>query len=120
MAHLWYSTLGNKAYCPPFNASCSGAGFPQPGWGLTNTGNFQNMAALYWSGLEYSLGKSWAFNSGDGVQYFQPKTDNWWAMAVLDGDVLVSAVPEPETYALMLAGLAVVGATAKRKASRAQ
>jgi hypothetical protein len=32
----------------------------------------------------------------------------------------VAAVPEPETYALMLAGLAVVGAAAKRKARRAQ
>jgi hypothetical protein len=37
---------------------------------------------------------------------------------VRDGNV--SPVPEPETYALMLAGLAVVGAAAKRKASRAQ
>ena len=54
MAHLWYSTLGNKAYCAPGNGSCSGD-TPQPGWGLTNTGNFQNLQAnLYWIGLEYA------------------------------------------------------------------
>lgn len=37
-----------------------------------------------------------------------------------DYGVSVTAVPEPETYALMLAGLAVVGAAAKRKASQAK
>jgi PEP-CTERM motif len=34
--------------------------------------------------------------------------------------LLTAPIPEPETYALMLAGLAVVGAAAKRKACRAQ
>ena len=30
-------------------------------------------------------------------------------------EVFISPIPEPETYALMLAGLAVVGAAAKRR-----
>lgn len=39
MAHLWYVSLGNKAYCTPGDSACSS---PQPGWGLTNTGAFSN------------------------------------------------------------------------------
>jgi hypothetical protein len=35
------------------------------------------------------------------------------ALAVRDGDVLAS-VPEPETYAMMLAGLCALGAAARR------
>jgi hypothetical protein len=40
--------------------------------------------------------------------------DNFGGSISTDG-VSVSPVPEPETYALMLAGLAVVGAAAKRQ-----
>jgi hypothetical protein len=31
---------------------------------------------------------------------------------------IVAAIPEPETYALMLAGLAVLGAAAKRRKAK--
>lgn len=52
MAHLFYVSLGNKAYCPPGDPTCAGG--PQPGWGLTNTGDFQNMqTALCWSGSRW-------------------------------------------------------------------
>jgi hypothetical protein len=36
-----------------------------------------------------------------------------------DASVSVSPIPEPETYALMLAGLALVGAAARRRRARA-
>ena len=36
----------------------------------------------------------------------------------VDGSVRVTAVPEPETYAMMLAGLGLVGWSARRRASR--
>ncbi len=53
MAHLYYVSLGNLAYCPPGDATCAGG--PQAGWGLTNTGNFQNLQPyVYWSGTEYA------------------------------------------------------------------
>jgi hypothetical protein len=129
MATWWYDTLGNKAYCPPGNASCSGPGTPQPGWGLTNTGAFQNLQSAdagayqsaddYWSGLEYApdTDQAWGFDTGGGGQFFNAKYDGRYALAVRYGDVL-APIPEPETYALMLAGLAVVGAAARRRKAK--
>ena len=119
MASLWYDTLGNKSYCPPSNASCSGDGFPQPGWGLTNTGDFQNLQSWdYWFGLEYApdTDYAWKFGTEYGAQGFGYKTANLQVLAVRPGDVL-APIPEPETYALMLAGLVVVGAAARRRQS---
>jgi hypothetical protein len=121
MASLWYDTLGNKSKCPPGNASCSGPDYPQPDWGLTNTGAFQNLLAYnYWSGLEYapSTSYAWGFSTAYGQQGDVGKASSLFAMAVRPGDVLVPAVPEPETYALMLAGLAVVGAAARRRKAK--
>ena len=69
MAHLFFATLGNKSYCPPGDATCAGG--PQAGWGLTNTGTFQNMQSrVYWSGLESAPSPSyaWRFTTFNGNQ----------------------------------------------------
>ena len=69
MAYLWYVELGNLSFCPPGDATCAGAS--QAGWGLTNTGPFQNMqSSSYWSGTEYAPNTSyaWYFGGGDGSQ----------------------------------------------------
>ena len=42
------------------------------------------------------------------------------AQAMLDQTGLVTAVPEPETYALMLAGLAAVGVYSRRRSAHAR
>ena len=48
MAHLWYDELDNVAYYDTSGTA------PQTGWGLTKTGDFQNLQPDgYWSGTEY-------------------------------------------------------------------
>jgi hypothetical protein len=116
MAQLWYVELGNKAMCPPGDANCVGR-YP-PGWGLTNTGDFQSIQSYYyWSDQRSVLDPSdaWGLGTGDGFQGLGPAVHNGlYAFAVRSGDVAV-AVPEPETYALMLAGLGVLGVLAGRR-----
>ena len=112
MASLWYDALGNTAY---YDTTVTAEPL---GWGLTNTGDFQKLNPFYyWSGLEFSPSPSsvWVLNAGDGFQGSFGKNNTLPAMAVRDGDVLVSAVPEPETYALILVGLAAIGAAARRR-----
>lgn len=121
MAHLFYNTLGNKAYCDPATSTVSSCSGPQPGWGLTNTGPFSNVPVVgnvsYWSDTEYALDASnaWAFSFKDGSQSGTGTTKivGYKAWAVHSGDV--GAVPEPEAWGLMLSGLALVGAAARRR-----
>ncbi|MBN8508638.1 MAG: DUF1566 domain-containing protein [Burkholderiales bacterium] len=88
MRHLWSVELGNSA----------GA--------LTNTGAFQNLLpAIYWTGTDYPSGNAAdVFDQSNGAHGWSTKIPTLYAMAVRDGDIPV--VPEPGTYALMLAGLA--------------
>jgi hypothetical protein len=46
------------------------------------------------------------------ISWTNPIFENWYGFTV---GVPVAAVPEPETYALMLAGLALLGARARRR-----
>jgi len=100
MGHLWYVELGNLA-----------------GDATPNTGNFVNMQLYaYWSGTTYASDASQAyhFNIDLGDQDVAGKVNPLFAMAVRPGDVL-AAVPEPETYAMMLAGLAALGVGTRRR-----
>ena len=76
----------------------------------------------YWSNTAYSGAPStvaWNFFvGGSGFAGFGSNTTPFSAVAVRA--TVTAPIPEPETYALMLVGLAVVGAAAKRKARRAQ
>jgi hypothetical protein len=102
MGHLWYLELGNT----------HGA--------MTNTGDFQDLLpGYYWSGTEQSPGPSgdaYYFLTLYGDQSFGNKDANLAAMVVTNGDV--GMVPEPETYALMLAGLAGLALVSRRSRQR--
>lgn len=74
---------------------------------------FQNIqAGFYWTSWIPSTGGAWtfSFDHGDhGANYGSAG----YVMLVRDGDV--AAVPEPETYALMLVGLGLVGWATRRR-----
>ncbi len=118
MGHLFYVTLGNKGYCTPGAGGSSGC-VQQPGWGLANTGDFQNLqSGEYWSGLEHapSPKNAWTFSILGGTQYYSGKSSSLYALAVRSGDVLAPvAVPIPAAAWLMLSGIGALGAAARRR-----
>lgn len=92
----------------------------------SNTGNFLNVengAAYYFGGnytgpLDGSYSSVMSFNNGR--QTISVESYSLYGWAVRDGDIaLASPAPEPETYAMMLLGLAGIGAWAKRKKRQA-
>lgn len=122
LAHMYYNNLGFKGYYSPTSTY-------QPDFGIFGNGttggerdglgpngaivNLQSHA--YWSGTEYapSAGYAWVFDTYYGDQNYFGKDYDFYAWAVRPGDV--AAVPEPETYALLLAGLGLVGVATRRR-----
>ena len=80
-------------------------------------------AYIYWSGTEAGPGVGidraydiyFETSSGyGGVAYAHEKVDLQYSLAVHDGNV-AAAIPEPEAYAMMLAGLSLLGLTRCKK-----
>ena len=104
MGHLFYTELGGTA----------GGGFLSTL--NANAALFSNLqSSVYWSGTEYApdTDLAWSFGTGSGNQGIVSKGNDFYALAVRSGDV--AAIPEPETYAFMLAGLGLIGLMRRRR-----
>ncbi len=114
MGHLFYTELGGGGTTPILvghNANLAlftniHAGFvPQDGsWGE------------YWTDMPSATrpgSESWYFSMGLGLQSTGQNWGELYAWAVHDGDV-AGPIPEPETYAMLLAGLGLLGVIARR------
>ncbi len=117
MAYMFYVNLGNPGrYTPAGVLSGCFISFPTNTC-LDNTGPFSNLQpdVLYWSGAEYAMDPihAWYFSMSVGAQANANKLILNYAWAVSPGDV--GAVPEAQTYALMLAGLGLIGWRARRR-----
>lgn len=86
MAHMFSVTLGGALNAGPFT-------------------NFE--AGEFWSGTIYRNIAFMSFDMSRGVQYADPVGYSFNAWAVHIGDVGV--IPEPGTYALLIAGIAALG-----------
>ncbi len=71
---------------------------------------------------DYLLGNFSAFTAANTVQFhfvFSNANDGTENVFLIAGPPVVTPVPEPETYALMLAGLGALGLVAKRRRKQA-
>ena len=130
MAHMYLTTLGNLSYSGFTDSYGNGPGLSAPL--LENTGPFSNLQAYgYWFSLDHAVdpwtgeantNEAWRYSFYAGRQDNLANTDLLYAWAVHDGDVgqIAAPVPEPETYALMLAGLALIVPLARRRRSADQ
>lgn len=102
LGFLWYTVLGNEALV------------------LSSRGPFVNMASgPYWTGTGVDPDEAWAFTTSSGFQFEALKSNRYAVVAVRDGDTIVSAVPEPSTAALLMAGvMAAIGVARHRQARR--
>lgn len=98
------------------NTGCHGVLEMVSLWGRLSpgTGNFQNLGGYYWSGtvLNIDPNAAWAFNYAVAPTpytgyYVSSKESPLFAMAVHPGDI-GAPIPEPESLALMLAGLSAL------------
>jgi hypothetical protein len=100
--HLFYDELGGQA-------GTSIVSVHNP----VNYALFENIKDLYWSSTETNSSVARYINFHSGYSGNDNKPDGLYAFAVHTGNV--PAVPEPETYAMLLAGLGLVGFITRRR-----
>lgn len=110
LAELYFSELGSKSY----------HGNSQTGFGLIDANNvfIHEQRNSYWSSSEYAPNISDAWNEGKahdvwyfdmlfGEQYRRDKVHRFYSWAINTG--YITAVPEPQGAAMLLAGLGWIG-----------
>ncbi len=112
MSYMYYVNLGLTADTGVLgNANTRG----QADIGLVK--NLQNYS--YWAGTTYPTANAYAgaFYFQSGYNNFLNKTNvyNVWAVRAADATDIAAAVPEPESYAMLLAGLGLLGFVARRR-----
>jgi hypothetical protein len=128
LSYMYYVNLGLKGFY-------SSTGIEQPDFGVLGNGGpgFADQATVgpvnnlqsyfYWSGTAYTpdsatpnpaTPRGWYFSTYDGFQHRSPQTNENYAWAVRPGDV-AAPIPEPEAYAMMFAGLGLLGVAARRR-----
>ena len=113
LAHMYYVTLGNLAYCLPGYFACE----VQPGFGLSNTADFLGTIANgYWSGSDLGPNTNgvWYFSMSIGLQGLSGADAVMQSVAVRNGDV-GAAIPEPATYGLALIALVMLGLSTRHR-----
>lgn len=117
MSYMYYVNLGLKGYFSPQGIFQPDNGVKRDGTlGQADVGLVHNLQSdIYWSGTDMVIPFSWQFSPGMGYQGFamNPRETEMFAWAVRSGDV--AAVPEPESYGMLLAGLGLIGVAARRR-----
>ena len=106
MGHMFYN-----------NMVAEGFGGILSGTNRANLALFTNLqSATYWSDTVHvpSPVQAWFFSTRVGFQGQSLQSIGFYAWAVRPGDV-AAAIPEPETYALLLAGLGLLAVVEKRR-----
>jgi PEP-CTERM motif-containing protein len=123
LSYMYYVNLGLKGFYSPTDVmpnstqrSTYGLFGNGTSGGQADVGLVHNLQSnAYSSGTTYGTSSdAFAFATNTGVQWHYAKSAPYFVWAVRPGDV-APAIPEPEAYAMMLAGLGLLGFAARRR-----